>query len=439
MLRAALAHAGGVRIDHVLGLKRLWMVPRGAGATEGAYVRYPLGDMLRLIALESHLHRAIVIGEDLGTVPTDFRQTIADQGVLGIRVLWFERAADGGFIAPTEWSGKAMATTSTHDVPTVAGWWSGRDVEWRKRTGLDNPDVDEAAQREVERVMLWRALFASGSAWNEDPRPRRTISRPWSSRRPGTYRWHPRPGDLPRGRRPGPARTAEPSRSHRRDPSQLAQANARFVVTPVRWPDRPCRMRRDRPDPASGVSAPRALARLQFHAGFTLDHAIDVVGYYARLGVSHLYASPILRARAGSTHGYDVVDCHQVNPEIGGEDALRRLVASLRTHGMGLILDIVPNHMGVGVENAWWMDVLRHGRESRYAGYFDIEWQAPDPLLKGRLLLPILGAGYEQTLREGHVRLVRRCDEWMLRVYDDRLPLSPATSADVGRGSAGRA
>jgi len=191
-------------------------------------------------------------------------------------------------------------------------------------------------------------------------------------------------------------------------------------------------MRRDRPDPASRVSAPRALARLQFHAGFTLDDAIDVVGYYARLGVSHLYASPILRARAGSTHGYDVVDCHQVNPEIGGEEALRRLVASLRSHGMGLIVDIVPNHMGVGVENAWWVDVLRHGRESRYAGYFDIEWQAPDPLLKGRLLLPILGAGYEQTLREGHVRLARRRDEWMLRVYDDHLPLSPATSAALG-------
>ncbi|SEV88261.1 4-alpha-glucanotransferase [Luteibacter sp. 329MFSha] len=171
MLRAALAHAGGVRIDHVLGLKRLWMVPHGAGATEGAYVRYPLTDMLRLIALESHLHRAIVIGEDLGTVPSDFRGTIGEKGLLGIRVLWFERAADGGFIAPTEWSREAMATTSTHDVPTVAGWWSGRDVEWRRRTGLDNPEVDEVAERENDRHMLWRALYASGSAWNEEPLP----------------------------------------------------------------------------------------------------------------------------------------------------------------------------------------------------------------------------------------------------------------------------
>jgi 4-alpha-glucanotransferase len=171
MLRAALAHAGGVRIDHVLGLKRLWMVPHGAGATEGAYVRYPLTDMLRLIALESHLHRAIVIGEDLGTVPADFRQAIGDKGVLGIRVLWFERAADGGFVSPREWSEKAMATTSTHDVPTVAGWWSGRDVEWRKKTGLDDPAVDETAQREHDRVLLWHALFASGSAWSEEARP----------------------------------------------------------------------------------------------------------------------------------------------------------------------------------------------------------------------------------------------------------------------------
>lgn len=180
------------------------------------------------------------------------------------------------------------------------------------------------------------------------------------------------------------------------------------------------------------MSPPRALARLQFHAGFTLDDAIGVVGYYAHLGVSHLYASPILRARAGSTHGYDVVDCHQVNPEIGGEDALRRLVAKLRSHGMGLVVDIVPNHMGVGVENAWWMDVLRHGRESRYAGYFDIEWRAPDPLLRGRVLLPVLGAGYEQALREGHLRLARRRDAWMLRVYDDYLPLSPESMATLG-------
>ncbi|MGN6481604.1 4-alpha-glucanotransferase, partial [Luteibacter sp.] len=171
MLRAALAYAGGVRIDHILGLKRLWMVPHGAGATEGAYVRYPMQDLLRLIALESHMHRAVIIGEDLGTVPSDFREAIGGKNVLGIRVLWFERAADGGFVAPREWSDNAMATTSTHDVPTVAGWWSGRDIEWRKRTGLNDPAVDEAAQREEDRHRLWSAMYASNSAYNEESPP----------------------------------------------------------------------------------------------------------------------------------------------------------------------------------------------------------------------------------------------------------------------------
>lgn len=180
------------------------------------------------------------------------------------------------------------------------------------------------------------------------------------------------------------------------------------------------------------MSPPRALARLQFHAGFTLDDAVAVVGYYASLGISHLYASPILRAQRGSTHGYDVVDCHEVNPEIGGEDALRRLVASLREHGMGLVIDIVPNHMGIGTQNAWWMDVLTHGRESRYAGYFDIDWQAPDPLIRGRVLLPILGDGYDKTLRDGQLRLVQHRGAWMLQVYDERWPLSPESVTSLG-------
>ena len=180
------------------------------------------------------------------------------------------------------------------------------------------------------------------------------------------------------------------------------------------------------------MSPPRALARLQFHAGFTLDDAAGVVGYYERMGISHLYASPILRARHGSTHGYDVVDCHEVNPEIGGEPALRRLVAVLRQHGMGLIVDIVPNHMGVGSENAWWMDVLQRGRDSHYAGYFDIDWQAPDPLVRGRVLLPVLGDGYDAVLRAGQLRLAKRRDAWVLRLYDDYLPLSPASVVAVG-------
>ena len=153
-----------------------------------------------------------------------------------------------------------------------------------------------------------------------------------------------------------------------------------------------------------------ATARLQFHKDFTLDHATSLVPYFAKLGVSHLYASPLLTARAGSTHGYDIVNHNEINPELGGEEALRRLVAALRERDMGLILDIVPNHMGVGGnDNAWWLDVLEWGRASPYAEYFDIDWDPPDPTLRGSMLAPFLGSSYGECLERRRARAeVRR-------------------------------
>lgn len=166
MLRAVFAHAGGVRIDHVLGLARLWLVPDGASADQGAYLKYPMEDLLRLIALESWRHRAIVIGEDLGTVPPGFDKVLARAGLLGIRVLFFQRHQHG-FQLPREWSSDAIATTTTHDLPTVAGWWSGRDIDWR--TQLDLHPIGETGDdaqrgRAGEREQLWQALSDSGCA-----------------------------------------------------------------------------------------------------------------------------------------------------------------------------------------------------------------------------------------------------------------------------------
>jgi len=170
MLRAAFTHAGGVRIDHILGLRRLWLVPEGESAKLGAYLRYPIEDLLRLIALESWRHRAIAIGEDLGTVPPGLRERLAKHGLYGIRVLWFEREGHAGaFLAPSRWDPHGVATTTTHDLPTVAGWWRGHDIEWRHRIGQTLPRADgrdpvvvEQAQRAVERSALWRALRAGG-------------------------------------------------------------------------------------------------------------------------------------------------------------------------------------------------------------------------------------------------------------------------------------
>jgi 4-alpha-glucanotransferase len=165
-LRAALAHAGGVRIDHIMGLLRLWLVPRGVPASEGAYLTYPLEDLLRLLALESHRHDAVVIGEDLGTVPPGFRARLRRAGVAGMDVMWFERTRLT-YKKPTRWRRDAVAMTTTHDLPTVAGWWSGEDIRTRRALGFVAAGEEE--ERKQDRVRLWRAFRAAGTAQGAPP------------------------------------------------------------------------------------------------------------------------------------------------------------------------------------------------------------------------------------------------------------------------------
>lgn len=147
LLQATMRDRGGVRIDHILGLLRLWLVPRGAPSASGAYLRYPLDDLLNLVALESWRQRCIVIGEDLGVVPPGLRETLSQRGVMGIDVLAFTRDADGAFLPPQRWRRDAVATTTTHDLPTLAGWSRGRDLEWRAHLGEMDAATLQAAQR----------------------------------------------------------------------------------------------------------------------------------------------------------------------------------------------------------------------------------------------------------------------------------------------------
>ncbi len=174
LLRSAMRHAGGVRIDHALGLARLWVVPDGASARDGAYVTFPTDDLLRLIALESTRHRAIVLGEDLGTIPDGFQERLQEAGILGMRVLWFERDKQDRFTSPRTWARGAVAMTSTHDLATVAGWWTGRDLEWRGPLGLLG-DQDHVAQewelRGRDRGLLWERMREAGVATTDQPAP----------------------------------------------------------------------------------------------------------------------------------------------------------------------------------------------------------------------------------------------------------------------------
>jgi (1->4)-alpha-D-glucan 1-alpha-D-glucosylmutase len=174
---------------------------------------------------------------------------------------------------------------------------------------------------------------------------------------------------------------------------------------------------------------PESTYRLQFHAGFTFRDAAAIVPYLAQLGVTHVYASPYFTSRRGSMHGYDLIDPCHLDPELGTDEDYRAFLTAMRQHGLAHILDIVPNHMGVATnDNRWWNDVLMHGRSSRYADYFDIAWDDPPRAeMRGKVLLPVLGEPCKDALAKHTLTIDRENDEFVIRYYDRRFPISPET------------
>ena len=173
---------------------------------------------------------------------------------------------------------------------------------------------------------------------------------------------------------------------------------------------------------------PRATYRIQFHREFGFRDAEAIVPYLSKLGVSHLYASPIFKANPGSMHGYDIVDFGHLNPEVGSREEFNSLSDILKRHGMGLILDFVPNHMGIGSgQNQWWQDVLEHGRFSRFVDSFDIDWEPSKPELRDQVLLPILGDHYGVVLEDGELQVSFEEGIFTLRYFETPLPIDPVT------------
>ncbi|HEV8554529.1 MAG TPA: malto-oligosyltrehalose synthase [Casimicrobiaceae bacterium] len=461
-LRANMRHAGALRIDHVMGLARLFWVPAGSQPANGAYVRYPFEELLGLLALESHRHRCLVIGEDLGTVPDYVREALAANAILSYRVLIFEREATGDFKPPAAYPAEALVAASTHDLPTLAGWWTDADIELRAAQGLLASEADREAQTR-DRAQDRRRLLAALE--------RAQLLPPETGTDPAS---HP---DLD----PTLARAVQtylavtPSRLHVVQLEDVIgvreQANLpgtidshpnwrRKLPVPLeRWPDderfdalatalererRRPRKRRASPGRATPLHVPLATYRVQLNGGFTFADATALVPYLAALGVSHVYCSPYLRARPGSLHGYDIVDHSALNPEIGSREDFERFVAALDAHGMGHLCDMVPNHVGVmGADNAWWMDVLENGPASACAEFFDIDWSPFDADLAGRVLVPVLGDPYGVVLERGELGLAFEPETgaFAVRYFGHRFPIDPreypillAPALELGRG-----
>jgi (1->4)-alpha-D-glucan 1-alpha-D-glucosylmutase len=170
---------------------------------------------------------------------------------------------------------------------------------------------------------------------------------------------------------------------------------------------------------------PSSTYRLQLHRGFTFDDAIKAADYLQALGVSHVYCSPYLQAAPGSTHGYDVVDHQRVNDELGGEEGHKRFCQRLKELGLGQVLDIVPNHMALGMQNQYWWDVLENGQSSRYATWFDIDWRLVAMKLQNKILIPVLGDQYGHALTAGQIQVEHNCERFQVRYIDNLFPMAP--------------
>jgi (1->4)-alpha-D-glucan 1-alpha-D-glucosylmutase len=434
-LRAGMRHAGALRIDHVMALMRLYWTAGGGSAAHGAFVHYPLEALLAIVRLESVRHRCMVIGEALGTVPTGLRERLADAGVWSYRVLLFERDAERGFPAAADLPRDALLVATTHDLPTLAGWWEGRELVLRADLGLTGDATPLLRARAREREQLLEALARERLLPAQVDAAAAARSPLTTALACSVHRY------LARG--PSPVMLAQLEDVFVQ-PEQVnlpgttdAYANwRRKLLTPIeQWADNDAvgaialALVDERGSARIDAVIPRATYRVQLHSGFTFAMAAELVPYLADLGVSHLYCSPFLRARAGSQHGYDIVDHASINPEIGSRADLDALVAALHDHGMSMLIDVVPNHMGVhGSDNAWWLDVLEDGPSSPYAEYFDVDWHSADPSLYGRVLLPILGAQYGTVLQRHELRLVfdAECGALQLQYADHRLPIDPS-------------
>ncbi|MGA0571024.1 malto-oligosyltrehalose synthase [Variovorax sp. VNK109] len=457
LLRYNMQHAGALRLDHVMGLMRLYWTRGG----NGTYVAYPLEPLLAILAVESHRQQCMVIGEDLGNVAPAMRDAMARRGLLSYRPLIFERTEAGAFRPPQDWQPQALAVVTTHDLPTLRGYWLGDDVETAARLNL-LPEPDSHARqvlaRAHDRAHLLMALneqhlLPEGATMHPPSLPDATTAfvaavHGFLARTPcwlAAVQLEDVVGQREQVNVPGTTEDVHPNWRRRIAVAleDIAGDGRLATVAAAMRAGRPAATAGHTPGSASALAdlpaldtadIPRATYRVQFHAGCTFADVTRAADYLQALGVSHLYASPYLTARPGSTHGYDVIDPTRINPEVGTPEEHAALCDALATRGMGQVLDIVPNHMGVlEAHNPWWQDVLEHGRASPHADTFDIEWQPAAPEMRDRVLLPILGDAYGRVLEAGElqVRFDALAGQFCVHYWGHHAPIDPAHYAGI--------
>lgn len=457
-LRANMRHAGALCINYATIAGPRCRLP-AAGAFSGSVsCRYPITELLGIIALESRRNRCLVVCEHDEDLPADFRRQLERMSILSYRPGHFATNSRGDCLAPEHYPALSMVAASSNELTTLNGYWLGKDIDLLAATGsAAAPAWREKSiiARAADRARLLVALHRQGllpEGYDVDPS---TV--PWlppvlvrsvhlflagSAAKICLLPLQDSPSFQERDSvdeqalsLPGWERKLPMDIENIREDDQLVNLMRSFCAERGEGVVRPSAL------PTERVAAiPVSFYRLQLNHNFTFCQAAAVVPYLDSLGISHCYTSPYLKARPGSAHGYDIIDHANLNPEIGSWEEYEELVAALDRHGMAQILDMVPNHMGVGSDNKWWLDVLENGRASQYADFFDINWEPQQRELKGRVLLPVLGDYYGSVLEGGELHLDFSLEKGSFRItyYGHSFPLDPCSYPFILRRDLGR-
>ncbi|MDY0226176.1 MAG: malto-oligosyltrehalose synthase [Desulfomicrobium apsheronum] len=455
-LRANMRFAGAIAIPlSLLDEKCSW--PIGHSPEKGFCLLRPSSELLGIIALESTRNRCMVLCRHDHELPGTIRSALASFSIFSYRPGHFETTDSDDWLAIDLYPPHSAVASSDVELTSLNGFWQGKDIDLKSGassavqiTTRERCVIDRASDRARLLVALRRQgllprdcdvdpssvprltpdlvrathLFLARTAskifllpLQDVPGPREKVA--GDEERPGLPAWRRKLGS---------------NLEDMVNDTELAGLFREFCVERGVGVVRPSASLTDR-KMRLATSMPRAFYRLQLNSGFTFREAAGLVPYLDDLGISHCYLSPCLKARPNSPHGYDIVDHGMLNPELGSREDFEGFAAALDRHRMAQIIDVVPNHMAVGSDNVWWMDVLENGQSSRHAEYFDINWQSRQQELQGRVLLPILGDHYGAVLESGQLRLVFLREEGSFEVhyYEHRFPVDPQTCTRILR------
>lgn len=446
-LRRTMCHAGALIVS---SMANYFQTPFSLnGKSQRAFVRYSFSDLVGILALESQRNRCLVIADStINRLPEEQQRELQQRNIFSSTVFFQDRDAQGKWLEPADYPSNSVVSAAPPFLANMKGFWQGHDIAIKAREKLfqDNHAKEEAVlTRASDRAHFLISLDHAGllpESYGLDPASVPKLDsvlinagQIFLARTPAKillvaiHDFF----DMEEHAEP-PALTRQPFWSTRfTDDLETLAANkaigavfnalCRIRGVGVIRPSAQVSERKER----QGLRIPSSFYRLQLNKDFTFTHAAAIIPYLKGLGISHCYLSPLLMARPGSPHGYDIINHTIINPEIGNREDFELFINVLEQHKMALILDVVPNHMGIGSDNQWWMDVLENGELSRFTDFFDINWQPQQPDLSGRVLLPVLGDHYGKILESGQLTLFfdenRGC--FYIHYYDHRFPVSP--------------